>query len=64
MHYLVNSSLGAMKHCQLAHGANMAWALVQKRRDWGMTFEVRDADTGRLLSSEELEASLVRRIRN
>jgi hypothetical protein len=63
VHYLVNSSLGAMKHCQLAHSANMAWALAQKRRDWGMTVEILDAQTGRLLFPQDLEAILVRRIR-
>lgn len=64
MQYLVNSSLGAMKHCQLAHSANMAWALAQKRRDWGMYVEIRDAQTGPLVSPERLRATLVRRIGN
>lgn len=62
--YLVNSSLGAMKHCQLAHSANLAWALAQKRRDWGMKVEIRDAQTGRLISPEILKATLVRRSGN
>lgn len=64
MQYLVNSSLGAMKHCQLAHSANLAWALAQKRRDWGMNVEIRDAQTGRLISPEILKATLVRRSGN
>lgn len=63
MQYLVNSSLGAMRHCQLAHSANMAWALLQKRRDWGMDVEIRDAQTGSLVSHADIEAAIVRRVR-
>ena len=60
--YLVNSSLGAMKHCQLAHSANMAWVLAQTRKKWGMKVEIRNAQTGRLISAESLKATLVRPI--
>ncbi len=61
MHYIVNSSLGGMKHCQLALSANMAWTLFTKRREWGMAVEVRDAGTGRLVTPSSLSSALVRK---